>query len=341
MTRRTFAWLLCVTALPGISCATGGGGKAVGRDRRPDWISGEALEWPRQRYVLGVGVADDRATAEDRARAEISRVFSTQVEARTSAYAAETSTSGTGRDRTVQERNVVDDTQSFTAKVLEGVQIVETWQDPTTRQVYALATLDRRQAAARLRDALATLDAEAGRHASAMGGEDRVAAATGALRWRGVQRRKQPVLADLRVVVPDEKQPRMDPALEAKATEALGRLDVVVHVEGDRERTVEAGVGRALASMGMRPRAGTEAAAGDVKVSVQVSVEDLGEKDGWYLTRAAGAVTAAATAGGKHLAQVRITERGSATLQGESAPRALKRLADAIATKLPEAWAAE
>ena len=340
MTGGALAGLLCVATLPVTACATAGKA-AGGRERPPDWISGEALEWPRQRYVLGVGVADDRATAEDRARAEISRVFSTRVEGRTSAYSAETSTSGAGRDQTVQERSVVVDTQSYTAKVLQGVQIVETWQDPATRQVHALAVLDRRQTAARLREELAALDAEAGRHLASMGSDDRVSAATGALRWRGVQRRKQPVLADLRVVVPDEKQPGADPAVEARAAEALARLDVVVNVEGDRERTVEAGVGRALASLGMRSRPGAGTGAGDVAVSVQVSVEDLGEKDGWYFTRAAAAVTAAANAGGRHLAQVRITERGSATLQAESAPRALRRLADAIASKLPEAWAAE
>src|SRR5439155_7125333 len=35
---------------------------------KPDWVDRESVEWPREMYLLGVGSADERAVAEDRAR---------------------------------------------------------------------------------------------------------------------------------------------------------------------------------------------------------------------------------------------------------------------------------
>ena len=48
---------------------------------RPDWVDGMPAAFPRERFLTAVGVADDRATAEARARAGIASFFETRVAA--------------------------------------------------------------------------------------------------------------------------------------------------------------------------------------------------------------------------------------------------------------------
>ena len=54
--------LACVA----LACAVGA---------RPDWLDGRHPEYPRERYLVGVGDAEALDGARDRARAEIARVF--------------------------------------------------------------------------------------------------------------------------------------------------------------------------------------------------------------------------------------------------------------------------
>src|SRR5690242_444038 len=46
---------------------------------KPEWVDGQSSEYPRDMYLSGVGLGDDRQSAEDRARGEISKVLSTVV----------------------------------------------------------------------------------------------------------------------------------------------------------------------------------------------------------------------------------------------------------------------
>ena len=41
----------------------------------PDWVSGNSSKYSNQQYLLGRGQADDVATAEDRARADLAKIF--------------------------------------------------------------------------------------------------------------------------------------------------------------------------------------------------------------------------------------------------------------------------
>ena len=112
-------------------------------ERKPDWIDRESGRWPREMYVTGVASADERAVAEDRARADLARVFTSHVSSALNATASEDDIR-TDRGNAHSERiTVVDETRSTTDKVLEGVEIAEVWLDPASRQTYALAVLDR------------------------------------------------------------------------------------------------------------------------------------------------------------------------------------------------------
>jgi hypothetical protein len=117
---------------------------------RPDWIDGSAASYPRERYLIGVGEGEDLDAARDRARAEIARIFEVRIEDAVVDRSEEVAvTEATRRLSSVVERIAVE-TRTTTEAELEGVEIAETWKDPGTQRVYALAVLDARRAQRRL-----------------------------------------------------------------------------------------------------------------------------------------------------------------------------------------------
>lgn len=311
---------------------------------RPDWIDGESLEWPRHRYLCGVGSADDRATAEDRARAELARVFTARVVSTSSSAASEASATAGGVTRSASQVAVSDDTRSTTDKVLEGVEVTAAWQDPSTRQVYALAVLDRRGAAARLRARLAELDAAARpAEAELASAQEPVAAALAGLRLRGLARRRAPLVADLLLVEPsaDDGSARYA-RLDAAAGAALARLSVVASASGENAGALEEGVTKGLEALGMRAAAPADGAAPDLVLDVTGGVEDLGRRDGWTWARAHASLSLREARGGRVLVRLEESAREAATLEGEAPQRASRSLSERLAARLPaalESWA--
>ena len=53
---------------------------------RPDWVDGQSVQYPSSQYLTGVGYDADRKTAEDKARAEIAKIFVAKLDARTKTY---------------------------------------------------------------------------------------------------------------------------------------------------------------------------------------------------------------------------------------------------------------
>ena len=129
-----------------------GGGKTVvesdlGIKGAPDWVNkGTATLNDRDgRLFHGVGSAptmgDDslqRSTADDRARAEVARVFSTYMDVMSSDYTAATG-SGPKADA---DQSVSRQVRAVTKLNLAGAKIVGRWNDPRTGSVYSLAELD-------------------------------------------------------------------------------------------------------------------------------------------------------------------------------------------------------
>lgn len=113
----------------------------------PDWVNkGTAYVNDRDgRLFHGVGAAAPMgdpslqiATADDRARAEVARIFSTYVDALSSDYRA-ASRSG---EAAVNEQAVSRQVRSLTQVNLAGARIIARWRDPRSDTVYAIAELD-------------------------------------------------------------------------------------------------------------------------------------------------------------------------------------------------------
>lgn len=144
---RAFASVALVLAL----AACGGGKTVVESDLRisgaPDWVNKgtNVLNDKNGRLFHGVGssaaMGDDslqRSTADERARAEVARIFSSYMDVISNDYAAAT---GTGADASA-EQAVSRQVKAVTKMNLSGSKIIGRWKDSRTSMVYSICELD-------------------------------------------------------------------------------------------------------------------------------------------------------------------------------------------------------
>jgi len=124
----------------------------------PSWIEGVSREYPADRYLLGVGQADSQPVATERAYAAVAKIFKAQINAQSRDW--ESYMVLENRGKASAERRVTLDqlTSVSTDKVLENVRIMDTWFDARSRQHYAMAGMDRAQAATAVLERIAELD---------------------------------------------------------------------------------------------------------------------------------------------------------------------------------------
>jgi len=117
--------------------------------QKPAWVDkgSGAFEGEIGNAFYGVGSAYGiknpsllRSTADNRARAEVARVFKTYTAALMKDYAA--STMAGDPNETSEEQHVEQTIKSFTKAELAGVQIVDHWKDTDTGELFALARMD-------------------------------------------------------------------------------------------------------------------------------------------------------------------------------------------------------
>jgi len=113
----------------------------------PDWVNkGTAvLNDKGGRLFHGVGSSSamgdealQRATADDRARAEVARILSTYLDVVSNDYAAAT---GTGANASA-DQTVSHEIKAVSKMNLAGSRIIGRWKDDRTSTVYSIAELD-------------------------------------------------------------------------------------------------------------------------------------------------------------------------------------------------------
>jgi LPP20 lipoprotein len=124
----------------------------------PDWVNGASKKYPGAMYLTGVGYADTRQAAEDRAYAAISKIFAAEIQSKTQEWEKYLQSDSKGRTEDSRQVGIEQATEVSTKKVLENVTIAETWMDRSKAIYYALAVMDRQHAALSLRDRITSLD---------------------------------------------------------------------------------------------------------------------------------------------------------------------------------------
>ena len=116
-------------------------------DDAPDWVNegNQMLNDRDGRLFHGIGSAPlmgdlslQKNTADDRARAELARVFSAYLKVVSNDYSAST---GTG-DEQLSEQAVTRQIDSLTQINLTGVKIIGRWRDRDSGAIWSLAELD-------------------------------------------------------------------------------------------------------------------------------------------------------------------------------------------------------
>lgn len=116
----------------------------------PEWVmkgSGAFGGDKDKRVFYGVGLASGiknqslaRTTADNRARAEVSKIFEVYSASLMKDYSA--STTAGDMSKSSEEQHVEQAIKTFSASTLSGVQIVDHWFHPQDGTVYSLAQLD-------------------------------------------------------------------------------------------------------------------------------------------------------------------------------------------------------
>lgn len=145
---------VCLTALI-VLCAGCGW---IGGAARPPWIDGNSVQYPSSQYLVGVGQADSRAQATEKAYAAVSRIFKAEITAQAKDWESYLVVESRGQTNTERRLTLDNVTRVTTDKVLENVQILDTWFDQKARQYYALAGMNRTQAESAMVERLAELD---------------------------------------------------------------------------------------------------------------------------------------------------------------------------------------
>ncbi|MBI3563957.1 MAG: LPP20 family lipoprotein [Elusimicrobia bacterium] len=329
---RTLA-LLAAAALAA-ACATPtasakGEARTVVGGARPSWVEGESPEFPRARFVLGVGSADEENGASDRARGEVARVFSADVTVNTMVDQTE---KGDGKTSSFSS-TVSDQVKTATAKILEGVEIVARWKDASTGRYYALAALDKPHALLTITEKAHDLSGEAATYkASLASAPDAFGRAKAGAKLAAIARVWGGLEADSRVLGGGNLAADFDAAAaRSDAAKALAALDVAVAASGEGADAVETAVVSALNAAGLTAKKGS---AGDLTASADVAVasQDAGDPR-WKRSRATATVVLNDGRAGKTFARFDVSAREDATDPGEARRRALATLAKKTAAQ--------
>lgn len=129
-----------------------------GETARPSWIDGGSTQFPSSQYLVGVGQADSRPQATEQAYAAVSRIFKAEITAQAKDWESYLVVETRGHTNTERRLTLDNVTRVTTDKVLENVQVLDTWFDQKTRQYYALAGMNRAQAESAMVERLGELD---------------------------------------------------------------------------------------------------------------------------------------------------------------------------------------
>ena len=186
--------LICLASLSTSAVASPRGSK-------PDWTNnGQSAQYPRARFVVGVGIADDLASAEDRARGEIARVFSALVTVKTSVDASETNIKTGTAEKSSFAQTVSHNVQTASRKLLEGVEVRESWQDDATKQYYALAVLERSKGITSLTDKISDFDKQALHWKTQLETSERLPKVRAAMKILAILKAREELNSELRVL---------------------------------------------------------------------------------------------------------------------------------------------
>lgn len=343
MNKTVFAVLAAAALLAGCAGAPkrAAAGPRSSSSAKPDWVDGRSAEYPREMYLTGVGMGDDRATAEDRARGEISKVLSTVVTVDTNLTESESHSSGSGAAGNDFQQNISQTVQTASKNALEGVEIAQDWQDPATRQHYALAVLEREKAVSVIKDKIGELDKQAKEWNDKLAAaQEKLPRVRAALKVLAILDARAALNNQLRVI-DDNGQGLDSPIDEAsvrpEAAKAVASLDVAVGMTGGASKQIETGIVSGLNEFGLQAKTGASDAA-DIIVEGSVDTKPMqGDGSAWKWARSTVTVALKDGKTSKTFSRFDLSSRQASADYDEAVRRSHVELAKKVSAQVKDA----
>jgi|AOMQ01.1.fsa_nt_gi hypothetical protein len=258
-------------------------GGCASKPIQPDWIAGDSAKYTNTQYLIGRGQASTIADAEDRARADLAKVFQVAVAVDSEDVQHFNSAPGVAGGYVGESSRRIT---TRTDQIVSGIQIAEIWQDPLGKTQYALAILPRLQTAASLRQQINQLDdatqASIDQSKNTSDLFIKIAAASKAvesqLEREGLQKALQVVDITGRGVEPKFSSG----ILNADMGDLLKRVRIAPRVLEGSASGLDEVVAGALSHAGFMIDTGDKP---DYFLKASLKLADLGLKEGWYWQR--------------------------------------------------------
>lgn len=145
--KKLFMFAVFATVISGCSSEPTQVESDLGIKGAPDWVNkgSNAVSTKDGRLFHGVGSASpmgdmalQKATADDRARAEVARILSSYMDVVSNDYMASAKSGDTG----VTEEAVSRQIKNTTRINMAGARIIGSWRDPKSNTIWSIAELD-------------------------------------------------------------------------------------------------------------------------------------------------------------------------------------------------------
>ena len=296
--------------------------------KQPDWVDNPAEEYSQQRYLSAVGEADNRSTADDRALANLAKIFEVAISDRSLDFSQARVSADQSGSTVSNVQTAARYVTTEARQILEGAQLVESWQDEDGK-TYSLAVLEKAPATRRFREAVLGADrqiADRVNYASQQAPNPVVALAA-LEQARKIETERSNLNRNLAVVSgKGVKAPHDQASLEKMLRNALATLHFDAKADSpELQQTLEAAIGR----LGI-----TLDSDAPYRLSASLDTEPVQLKQGWYWLR--GSTQLNLQYQGETLAKQRWPLKVSAVEQGMVEQRAKDKLSEQMADYLYE-----
>ena len=296
--------------------------------KQPDWVDTPTEQYPQKRYLSAVGEADSRSAADNRALANLAKIFEVAISDRSLDF----SQSRVSADQSGSTISNVQSAGRFVTtearQILEGAQLVESWQGEAGR-TYSLAVLEKAPATRRLREAVRGADrqiADRVNYASNLAPNPVVALAA-LEQARKIETERSNLNRNLAVVSGKGiKAPHDQASLEKMLRNALATLHFDAEADSPQlQQKLES----AIAALGI-----TLDSKAPYRLMASLDTEPVQLKQGWYWLR--GSTQLSLDYQGETLAEKRWPLKVSAVDKGMVEQRAKDKLSEQMADYLYE-----
>jgi hypothetical protein len=299
----------------------------------PGWYAGDDAKYNKKDYLTGRGQAATLAEAQNRARADLAQIFQVAIKVvaeDVQKYKSNSATPGKGQFSVDTLQRIT----TYTDQVVKGIQIAETWRDPVSNNITALAILPRPQAEGSLRAQIRQLDEavqtsidQSKNNADVLA---RIFAANKAIAAHLEREGLQSALQVIDITGTGAVSPHSSARLKFDLEEMLKSVRISPKILNGSASGLEEVVTGALTHAGFS----VDSAAPTFVVKASLKLSDIGIIDGWYWQRGSLEVSVSEAETGRVRGAQRWPIKGSGKERASAIRRSLDEASEVLKKEL-------